>query len=41
MFVFNKKDHLIVDVREPYEYAAGHSKGSIIVPGGILETAGP
>jgi rhodanese-related sulfurtransferase len=32
-------DLLIVDVREPYEYAAMHISGSINVPRGILESA--
>ncbi len=30
---------LLVDVREPYEFAAMHIAGSINVPRGILETA--
>jgi rhodanese-related sulfurtransferase len=29
---------LIVDVREPYEYAAGHVPGAINIPRGILES---
>ncbi len=30
---------LLLDVREPYEYAAMHIEGSLNVPRGILETA--
>lgn len=30
---------LVVDVREPAEYAAGHIRGSIHVPRGLLEAA--
>jgi len=30
---------LLVDIREPYEFAAMHINGSISVPRGILETA--
>lgn len=33
------EDFLIVDVREPYEFAAMHIPGSINVPRGILESA--
>lgn len=29
---------LIVDVREPYEYAAGHVPGAINIPRGMLES---
>ena len=29
---------LIVDVREPYEYAAGHVPGAINIPRGLLES---
>ena len=32
-------DLLIVDIREPDEYAAGHIQGSLLVPRGILETS--
>lgn len=32
-------DLLIVDVREPYEFAAMHIEGSLNVPRGILESA--
>jgi len=32
-------DLLIVDVREPDEYAAGHIQGSLLVPRGILEAS--
>lgn len=32
-------DILLVDVREPYEYAAMHIEGSINVPRGVLESA--
>ena len=32
-------DLLILDVREPYEFAAMHIKDSLSVPRGILETA--
>ncbi|MCW8899560.1 MAG: rhodanese-like domain-containing protein [Gammaproteobacteria bacterium] len=30
---------LLLDIREPYEFAAMHIKGSINVPRGVLETA--
>jgi rhodanese-related sulfurtransferase len=30
---------LVVDVREPYEYAAMHIAGSLLVPRGVLESA--
>lgn len=33
------KQALMIDVREPYEYAAMHIEGSINVPRGVLETA--
>jgi len=33
------KDLLIVDVREPYEFARMHIPGSLSVPRGILESA--
>ena len=36
---FDRRETLIVDVREPYEYSVGHIKNSINVPRGILETA--
>jgi rhodanese-related sulfurtransferase len=29
--------HLILDVREPAEFAAGHLKGAISIPRGLLE----
>lgn len=32
-------DLLLVDVREPYEYAAMHLSGSLLVPRGVLESA--
>lgn len=32
-------DLLIVDIREPDEYAAGHIQGSLLVPRGILEAS--
>ena len=32
-----EKADIIIDVREPAEYAAGHIKGAISVPRGILE----
>jgi rhodanese-related sulfurtransferase len=32
-------DLLIVDIREPEEYAVGHIQGSLLVPRGVLETA--
>lgn len=32
-------DLLIVDIREPDEYAGGHIQGSLLVPRGILETS--
>lgn len=32
-------DLLLVDIREPDEYAAGHIQGSLLVPRGILETS--
>ncbi|WP_367106372.1 rhodanese-like domain-containing protein [uncultured Psychrobacter sp.] len=31
------KADLIIDVREPEEYAAGHIEGALLVPRGILE----
>ncbi|WP_350561011.1 rhodanese-like domain-containing protein [Psychrobacter sp. CAL346-MNA-CIBAN-0220] len=31
------KADIIIDVREPAEYAAGHIKGAILVPRGLLE----
>jgi len=34
-----RKDLLLLDVREPYEFDVLHIKGSINVPRGILETA--
>ncbi len=33
------EDILLVDIREPYEYAAMHIDGALNVPRGILETA--
>lgn len=33
------EDALILDVREPYEFAAMHIQGSLNVPRGILESA--
>ena len=35
--VENPGDALIVDVREPQEYAAGHVPGAINIPRGVLE----
>lgn len=35
----NHDDLLIVDVREPHEYAAGHIPGALSVPRGLLEGA--
>ncbi len=35
--VENPGDALIVDVREPHEYAAGHVPGAINIPRGLLE----
>jgi rhodanese-related sulfurtransferase len=35
----NKADLLLLDIREPYEYAAMHIEGALSVPRGILETA--
>jgi rhodanese-related sulfurtransferase len=35
----NKADILLLDIREPYEYAAMHIEGALSVPRGILETA--
>lgn len=32
-------DTLIVDIREPEEFAAGHMRGALAVPRGILESA--
>lgn len=32
-------DLLLVDIREPDEYAAGHIQGSLLVPRGILEAS--
>jgi len=34
-----KPEPLLVDIREPYEYAAMHIEGAINVPRGILESA--
>lgn len=33
------RDPVLLDIREPYEFAAMHIRGSINVPRGILETA--
>lgn len=38
-FMAARQDVLLVDVREPYEYAAMHIEGSLSVPRGILESA--
>lgn len=35
----NHDDLLIVDVREPQEYAAGHIPGALSIPRGLLEGA--
>jgi rhodanese-related sulfurtransferase len=35
----NRPQPLVIDVREPAEYAAFHIKGSLNVPRGILESA--
>lgn len=35
----NHDDLLILDVREPQEYAAGHIPGALNVPRGLLEVA--
>ena len=35
----NHDDLLIVDVREPHEFAAGHIPGALSVPRGLLEGA--
>lgn len=35
--VENPGSAVIVDVREPYEYAAGHVPGTINIPRGVLE----
>jgi len=35
----NRADLLLLDIREPYEYAAMHIEGALSVPRGILETA--
>ena len=35
----NKAGLLLLDIREPYEYAAMHIEGALSVPRGILETA--
>lgn len=35
----NNPDLLVVDIREPDEYAAGHIQGAINVPRGILEAS--
>ena len=32
-------NHMVLDVREPFEFAAGHIKGAINVPRGVLESA--
>ncbi len=32
-------DHLVLDVREPEEYASGHLPGAVNIPRGILEVA--
>jgi len=34
-----RDDLLLVDVREPYEYASGHIPGSVLIPRGTLEGA--
>ncbi len=34
-----KGDLLVLDVREPQEYAAGHIQGAVNVPRGVLEGA--
>lgn len=31
------KADIVIDVREPAEYAAGHIKGAVLVPRGVLE----
>jgi len=36
--VENPGEALIVDVREPHEYAAGHVPGSINIPRGVVES---
>ena len=36
--VDNPRGALIIDVREPQEYAAGHVPGSINIPRGVIET---
>jgi rhodanese-related sulfurtransferase len=36
--VENPGPALIVDVREPYEYAAGHVPGAINIPRGVIQT---
>ncbi len=38
-FLASRPDAVLVDVREPYEYAAMHIDGSLNVPRGILEAA--
>jgi rhodanese-related sulfurtransferase len=35
----NRAGLLLLDIREPYEYAAMHIEGALSVPRGILETA--
>lgn len=35
----NNSSHLLLDIREPYEFEVLHIQGSINVPRGILETA--
>ena len=32
-----QKADIIIDVREPEEYAAGHLRGAVLVPRGVLE----
>ncbi len=36
--VGNPGSALIIDVREPYEYAAGHVPGSINIPRGLIDS---
>lgn len=34
-----ESETLIVDTREPYEYAKGHIPGALLIPRGVLESA--
>lgn len=38
MAIHEKKEAVFLDVREPHEYMAGHIRGAINVPQGLLES---